>query len=354
MLTADNATPGGLVVFVLGVQPGAGQVKVKGQAPVEVKIQAPKVVAQAVVDASGKAVAMIDLFKYADQTVYVQAFEQKPVRQVSDRMTIDVPPLPTLTIADNDVPESAGSITFSVELSPASDREVRVNYATANGTAGSRYDYTGKRGTLKIPAGATSGQIIVPIKNDARHEAPDPEVFCVNLSHPKNATLADNQAIGTIWDDDPAALRLAAAAGRQTAADMLSAAQLAAVTDEALRRWAAVVGSDAVAGLSAVTWELADLPGNLLGLASDGAVCIDRDAAEYGWFVDPTPWDDDEFLAARTADELRARRGSLAADRADLLTAVMHELGHMLGLADKIDRGGLMQDSLGLGLRRLP
>jgi hypothetical protein len=194
------------------------------------------------------------------------------------------------------------------------------------------------------------GEIVVPIKNDAKHE--EEEKFYVNLSRPKNATLVDDQGTCTIRDDDPETLRLVAKARRPAAADALTAEQLAAVTDEALRRWAAVVGSDAVAGLSAVPWELADLPGNLLGLASDGAVCIDRDAAEYGWFVDPTPWDDDEFLATRAAGELRARRGSLAADRADLLTAVMHELGHILGLADKID--GLMQDSLGLGLRRLP
>ncbi|MCL4205835.1 MAG: PKD domain-containing protein, partial [Pirellulaceae bacterium] len=353
MFTAFNATPGGLVVFVLGVQPGAGQVKVKGQSPVEVEIQAPKVVAQAVVDSSGKAVAMIDLFKYADQTVYLQAFEQKPVRQISDRMTIDVPPLPTLEIADEKVDESAGSITFTVTLKLASDREVRVNYATANGTAGSRYDYTTKRGTLKIPAGATSGQIIVPIKNDTKHE--EPEVFYVNLSRPKNATLADNQATGTIWDDDPVALRLAAAAGRRTAADALSAAQLAAVTDEAIRRWAAAVGDDAVAGLYAVNWELADLPDNLLGRASANTVSIDRDAAGRGWFVDASPWNDDEFLTTHAADELRARRGGAAADRVDLLTAVMHELGHVLGLPDVTGRSDdLMSDSLGLGLRRLP
>ncbi len=167
----------------------------------------------------------------------------------------------------------------------------------------------------------------MPIQNDAKPEAPDPEVFYVNLSRPKNATLADAQAAGTIHDDDPTALRLAAAAGRGTAADTLSAAQLAAVTDEAIRRWASVVGDQAAAGLSAVNWELADLPGSLLGLASANTVRLDRDAAGRGWFVDASPWDDEEFLASRAADELRARRGGAAADRVDLLTAVMTRLG---------------------------
>jgi len=83
-------------------------VKVKRQEPVEVDILDPKVVAQAVVDASGQAVAIVDLIKYAGQTVYVQAFEQKPVRQVSNLMTIVVPPLPELSIDDVVVDENGG------------------------------------------------------------------------------------------------------------------------------------------------------------------------------------------------------------------------------------------------------
>jgi hypothetical protein len=310
-------------------------------------------VAQAVVDPNGQAVAIIDLIKYADTTVYVQAFEQQPVRQISNLMTIQVPPLPKLLIDDRTVDESSGQAIFTVTLSPPSDREVRVNYATANGTARSGSDYSGKRGTLKIPAGHGSGQIIVPIKNDAKHE--NQEVFYVNLSKATNATLHDNQAIGTISDDDPAPLRLAAAPGRRTAPGTLTAEQLAAVTDEAIRRWAATAGDQAAASLSAVHWQVADLPGNLLGQASAGTVYIDRDAAGRGWFVDGSPGDDAEFRRASANGELRADRGSPAVDRADLLTAVMHELGHVLGLADMSGHGDfddLMSESLALGQRR--
>ncbi len=326
-----NASPGALVDVVLGLKEGQGWVRVRKQKPVELRIEAPKVVAQAVADKDGQAVAILDLINYADQTIYLQAFEQKPKRQISNLMKIDVPPLPTLKIDDVAVNEGDGLAKFKVTLSPASDREVRVKYATANGTAKAGKDYTAKRGTLKIPAGTSVVEISVPIKNDTTRE--DAESFFVNLSKAKNATLEDNQATGTIQDNDGGLpLRLAAVPGRQNAAGTLTADQLAAVTDEAIRRWTLAVGDQAAASLSGVNWELADLSGNLLGLTSGHTMRIDRDAAGRGWFVDWSPWDDDEFWRARATDELPARRGGPADERADLLSAVMHELGHVLGL----------------------
>ena len=59
-------------------------------------------------------------------------------------------------------------------------------------------------------------------------------------------------------------------------------------------------------------------------------ILIDRDAAGYGWFIDPTPQDDAEFTPL-AADVLAARPQTAAAGHADLLTAVMHEMGHVLG-----------------------
>jgi hypothetical protein len=50
--------------------------------------------------------------------------------------------------------------------------------------------------------------------------------------------------------------------------------------------------------------------------------------------------------------ELVARRNSDAAGRMDLLTAVMHEMRHLLGLDQ--DHHGLMDDELPAGVRRNP
>jgi hypothetical protein len=92
--------------------------------------------------------------------------------------------------------------------------------------------------------------------------------------------------------------------------------------------------------------QTADLPGNLLGLASGGSVWLDRNAAGWGWFVDPTPADDAEFLASTTLAR-RASEGVLT--RMDLLTAVMHEMGHVLGYDH--DAEGAMQATLAAGMR---
>lgn len=89
-------------------------------------------------------------------------------------------------------------------------------------------------------------------------------------------------------------------------------------------------------------------------MASGHTVRIDRNAAGRGWFVDASPWDDEEFLESLATGNLRARPDGPAAGRVDLLTAVMHELGHVLGLSDASLHGGLMSDTLELGQRRLP
>ena len=94
---------------------------------------------------------------------------------------------------------------------------------------------------------------------------------------------------------------------------------------------------------------IADLPGARLGEASGTTITLDINAAGYGWFVDATPWDDAEFQSIDGTRELTARTDSPAANRFDLLTAVMHELGHVLGY-DHQDEG-ILQNELPLGTR---
>ena len=100
------------------------------------------------------------------------------------------------------VPEEAGRALFTVSLSEPSIDTVTVDYATADGTAHARSDYSARSGTLTFRPGETGRKIAVPVLDDSEHEGD--ETFAVRLSDPRNAFLADPEGIGTITDDDPA------------------------------------------------------------------------------------------------------------------------------------------------------
>src|SRR5690606_24713325 len=102
---------------------------------------------------------------------------------------------------------------------------------------------------------------------------------------------------------------------------------------------------------------IADMPQWYLGSAVPGQITIDSDAAGFGWFLDATPFDDSEFATAASASRLYTDPTLAPAGRYDLLTTVMHELGHQLGLPDYYGldaRDDLMYGFLTMGERRLP
>jgi hypothetical protein len=136
----------------------------------------------------------------------------------------------------------------------------------------------------------------------------------------------------------------------------LTAAQLAPVVAEAVRRWeAAGLTADQLALLQSARFDLADLGSSgRLGETSLGGnlFTLDDDGAGRGWFVDATPGDDVEFGMWVTPVERGGAVGGY-----DLLTVVMHELGHTIGL-DSLDPTAaphdLMTATLDVGTRRLP
>jgi fibronectin type 3 domain-containing protein len=145
-------------------------------------------------------------------------------------------------------------------------------------------------------------------------------------------------------------LMAAVAPAENPTTELLAADDLAPIVAEAIARWA-TVSPDAAETLSAVDVRIENLPGGDLGLASGHTIVIDADAAGYGWFVDATPGDDAEF------DGFGQAIASDAAGRFDLLTLVMHELGHVLGLDDldaDVAGDNLMAALLPLGARRSP
>jgi len=83
----------------------------------------------------------------------------------------------------------------------------------------------------------------------------------------------------------------------------LDGASLSVLADAATAQWvAAGIPADAAARLTSVEFTIANLPQDYLGNASATTVYLDPNAAGYGWFIDTTPWDDDEFDSAGHAN----------------------------------------------------
>ncbi len=143
----------------------------------------------------------------------------------------------------------------------------------------------------------------------------------------------------------------------------LSQSDLDLVVGAALEYWASAgLSATQLAMLQSLDFSVTDLGGDALGYQSSGHVLIDNDGAGFGWFVDATPLDDAEFayaagIGAVTDRWLWADPSQAPAGDMDLLTAVMHEMGHALGLDDTYaaaDRAELMFGALVTGERRLP
>ncbi|MBC7851939.1 MAG: matrixin family metalloprotease [Pirellulaceae bacterium] len=155
-----------------------------------------------------------------------------------------------------------------------------------------------------------------------------------------NSSIHSNPFLMRFYGSTPSTL---VAAGCATAiADAGGSLTLAAVEPlltDAISRWEAE-GAD-VSRLGSLDIRISDLPYATLGMAAATTIWLDANAAGWGWFVDATPEDDSEFAVSGDQGEQ---------NRMDLLTVVMHELGHVLG--HDHDPDGLMGEKLAAGLRQ--
>ncbi|MER9397476.1 Ig-like domain-containing protein [Mesorhizobium sp. M0615] len=106
--------------------------------------------------------------------------------------------------------------------------------------------------------------------------------------------------------------------------------------------------------LQSAVWSFGDLSESQLAESTSVAITLDSNAAGFGWFVDPTPRDNSEFESTAEPNVFLARAGTDASSRIDLLTAAIHEVGHILGLGHSPDPNSVMFASLPVGVRRLP
>jgi hypothetical protein len=138
----------------------------------------------------------------------------------------------------------------------------------------------------------------------------------------------------------------------------LARGQLQSAVAGALARLSAA-GTDPalLGGLGSARYDVAALPPGVLGLTDVAArrVTVSADAAGYGWFADASDGPDAAFAPGGPGSPLVALPGSPAQGRMDLLTGVLHEMGHLAGRPDGgvAGPGGLMADALPPGARDL-
>jgi hypothetical protein len=108
-----------------------------------------------------------------------------------------------LRIADASVSEGnvgTRSMIFTIEVDRAHVSLITARVITADQTARAGSDYSAVNTVVSLPAGVNQTTVSVPVIGDTRREGN--ETFLARLGTPTNATIARDQATGTIVDDD--------------------------------------------------------------------------------------------------------------------------------------------------------
>ncbi|MFB2897894.1 beta strand repeat-containing protein, partial [Aerosakkonemataceae cyanobacterium BLCC-F50] len=111
--------------------------------------------------------------------------------------------LPTIAISDvtqNEGNSGTTNFNFAVTLSNPSYQTVSVNYATADGISVAGKDYNSASGVLTFNPGETTKNITVTVNGNTLVETN--KNFFLKLNNASNGTIANNQAVGTILNDD--------------------------------------------------------------------------------------------------------------------------------------------------------
>src|SRR5262249_52963916 len=134
---------------------------------------------------------------------------------------------------------------------------------------------------------------------------------------------------------------LATSVPQQASAGSLRLLQVQPLLAEAVAPWQ-WAGID-TSSLGNIQIQIADLGGTTLGSASRRTIWLDANAAGWGWFVEPKPWDDSEFPTPGDKSEQGQR---------DLWTVLRHEIGYFL--SQDHEAGGLIAQTLTAGTRQVP
>lgn len=127
---------------------------------------------------------------------------------------------PTVSINDVVVYETQGMANLTVRLSKTSGQDIKISFATVDGTAISKKTRTAQKdfndvsGSVTIKAGFITGTVFIPVVNDGIAEGD--EKFEVKIIKTVNATIADGTGQVTIKDGVPPAFTQKATLNKET------------------------------------------------------------------------------------------------------------------------------------------
>ncbi len=113
-------------------------------------------------------------------------------------------PDPEISIGDvsQERTTTESTMIFTLNINIPSKNEISVDYTLNDGTAVSPTDFEAASGTVSIPAGQTQTTIEVLLKGDPLNVRQKNLEFTLQLSNPKNCTIANETARGIIITED--------------------------------------------------------------------------------------------------------------------------------------------------------